>query len=293
MRAWFGFLVPALLLGAGLEWIASLGGQVQRDPAGQITAVTLRASWVTDGDLLELARLASLQRLDLSRTRITDQGLSYLKKVSTLREVDLSYAEKIGDPAHAIIKEWKQLTRLNLRGTVIADETAAAAATLPNLEVLDIADTIVGDPGVEALSLAPKLKVLSMGSIRMGELGYQSLRQFTGLEQLDLSGNRPLSAARISARGLEAIASLKQLRVLRLGHLRFPAKSFPVLKALENLERLGLEFCTEVNDDALPHLAAWKSLRVVDLSGTKVTAAGVASLREQRPDCKILFSDPL
>jgi hypothetical protein len=126
----------------------------------------------------------------------------------------------------------------------------------------------------------------------MSELGYQSLRQFTSLRSLDLSGNRPLSAARISARGLEAIASLKQLRVLKLGHLRFPGKSLPVLKSLENLERLGLEFCAEVSDDSLPHLASWKSLRWVDLSGTKVTAAGVATLREQRPECRILWEEP-
>jgi hypothetical protein len=289
MRAWYGLLVPGLLIAASLEWIATLGGQMQRDAKGQVTAVNLRATWVTDGELLELARMPQLTRLDLSRTRITDQGLSYLKKVATLREVDLSYAEKIGDPAHATIKEWRQLTRLSLRGTVIADETAAAAASLPNLEVLDISDTIVGDPGMEALSLAPKLKELTAGSIRMGDVGYQSLRQFTGLRSLDLSGNRPLSAPRLTARAVEAISSLKQLRVLRLGHLRFPAKSLPVLKSLENVERLGLEFCPEVTDDALPHLASWKSLRLVDLHGTKVTAAGVTSLREQRPDCKILW----
>jgi len=289
MRIWLAFAVSGLLFAAGLEWIATLGGHTQQDRTGQITAVNLRASWVSDGDLLELARMPQLQRLDLSRTRITDQGLSYLKKVSTLRDVNLSYAEKIGDPAHAIVKEWKQLVRLNLRGTVIADETAAAAATLPNLEILDIADTIVGDPGIEALSGAPGLKELSMGSIRMSEVGYQSLRQFTGLRLLDLSGNRPLSTPRLSARAVEAIASLKQLRVLKLGHLRFPAKSVPVLKSLENLERLELEFCPEINDDVLPHLASWKSLRWVDLHGTKTTDKGIAALREQRPDSKILW----
>jgi hypothetical protein len=289
MRRWTLLWIPGLLLAAGLEWIGTLGGRVERNAKGQATAVNLRATWVTDGDLLELARMAQLQRLDLSRTRISDQGLSYLKKVATLREVDLSYAERIGDPAHATIKEWKQLTRLSLRGTVVADETAAAAASLPHLEALDIADTIVGDPGVEALALAPKLKELTLGSIRMGDLGYQSLRQFTGLRLLDLSGNRPLSSPRLSMRGVEAIASLKQLRVLRLGHLRFPAKSVPVLKTLENVERLGLEFCPEITDEALPHLASWKSLRWVDLHGTKVTAAGVAALREQRPDCQILW----
>ena len=54
-----------------LSWIDGLGGRVERDPAGQIVAVNLRASWVSDGDLLELARMPKLQRLDLSRTRIS------------------------------------------------------------------------------------------------------------------------------------------------------------------------------------------------------------------------------
>ena len=52
--------------------------------------------------------------------------------------MNLAYAERIGDPAHAVIKEWKHLTKLSLRGTVVADETAAAAASLPLLETLDL-----------------------------------------------------------------------------------------------------------------------------------------------------------
>src|SRR5687767_11454746 len=178
--------------------IDALGARVDRDATGQIVGVHLRASWVTDGDLLELARLPHLERLDLSRTRITDQGLAYLKAAKNLREVNLAYAEKIGDPAHAVVTQWKHLRRLNLRGTVIADETAASAASLPELEVLDIADTIVGDVGMEALATAQSLKELSIGNIRMGEAGFQSLRQFTTLNVLDLSGRRHQGPASIS-----------------------------------------------------------------------------------------------
>src|SRR5262245_41835932 len=118
------FAVAALLSVAlvSAAWIDDLGGRVERAPGGKITEVNLRASWVTDGDLLELARLPQLQRLDLSQTRITDQGLAYLKTAASLREVNLAYAEKIGDPAHAVIKHWKNLRKLSLRGTVIADE---------------------------------------------------------------------------------------------------------------------------------------------------------------------------
>jgi hypothetical protein len=283
------FITAAALFTASAASVDSLGGRLERDAAGEIVAVHLRASWVSDGDLLELARLPQLQRLDLSQTRITDQGLAYLKAATNLREVNLAYAEKIGDPAHAVVKQWKKLRRLNLRGTVIADETAASAASLPGLEVLDIADTIVGDVGVEALAGAQKLKELSMGNIRMSEAGFQSLRQFTTLDQLDLSGKRHQGPSNISDRGMEAISSLRQLRVLKLGHTKFSGKSFAVLATLPAIERLGLEFCPEIGDESLKQIAAWKSLRWVDLNGTKVTAGGVAELRRQRPDLRVLW----
>jgi hypothetical protein len=61
------------------------------------------------------------------------------------------------------------------------------------------------------------------------------------------------------------------------------------LKSMPNVERLGLEYCPSIDDAAIPHLAAWKSLRLVDLHGTKITAAGIANLRKQRPDCKFLW----
>jgi Leucine-rich repeat (LRR) protein len=284
------FLIAAgTLAAATLPWIESQNGAVEHDKTGQISSVTLRASWITDGDLLDLARLPNLERLDLSRTRITDQGLSYLKSAIKLREVDLSYAEKIGDPAHAVIKHWKNLRRLNLRGTVVADETAAAAAALPELEVLDIADTIVGDNGMEALGRAQKLKELSIGNIRMSEAGFQSLRQFTTLVSLDISGKRHGGRSNVTDRAIEAIGSLRGLRALKLGHLTFTDKSFAAIAALPALERLGLEFCPGLEDAALKQLAAAKSLRWVDLHGTKVTAAGVAALRQERPDMQVLW----
>jgi hypothetical protein len=289
LRGLLAIAAPALLLATGVDWIAALGGSLERDPAGHIRTVNLRATWVTDGDLIELARLPKLETLDLSQTRITDQGLAYLKMARGLLDVNLAYAEKIGDPAHAVIREWKHLRRLSLRGTVIADETAASAASLPELEMLDIGDSIVGDVGLEALALAPKLKELSMGNIRISDYGYQSLREFTNLRHLDLSGGRHRGFTTMKEEAVEAVASLSQLRVLRLGHIKFPAKSMAVLSRLPSVERLGLEFCPEVGDDALPHIAGWKSLRWVDLHGTKVTPDGVAELRKQRPDCTILY----
>jgi hypothetical protein len=273
----------------GTTWINDLGGRTRAGADGQVREVYLRASWVTDGDLLQIAALPGLQTLDLSRTRITDQGLAYLRNASSLVDVNLAYAEKIGDPAHAVVKSWKKVQRLNLRGTVIADETAASAASLPDLEILDIADTLVGDVGMESLAAAQKLRELSIGNIRMSEAGFQSLRQFTTLTTLDISGKRHGGPSNITANGIAAIASLRNLEVLKLGHTRFPEKSFAQLAEMPAVQRLGLEFCPEIGDDAVEQLARWKSLRWVDLHGTKITADGAASLRKQRPDLQVLW----
>jgi Leucine-rich repeat (LRR) protein len=183
--------------------------------------------------MLDLARLPELQRLNLSQTRITDRGVLYLKDARNLVDVNLSFAENIGDPAHAVIKDWKLLKRISLRGTVIGDNVAAALASLPHLEVLDISHTDLLDFGLEALSLAPALKQLHMGGTRITEFGFQALRQFASLEYLDLSGGRTASGYQgpmsLTLRSLEAIASLEKLRELRLGYTRFPGRGLAVL----------------------------------------------------------------
>ena len=62
-----------------VEWVAQLGGTLQRNAENQIIGLNLRATWVSDADLAEVAKWKHLERIDLSLTRITDQGLQLLK----------------------------------------------------------------------------------------------------------------------------------------------------------------------------------------------------------------------
>jgi Leucine Rich repeat len=82
---------------ADSNWITEYGGHSERDPAGEVVAVNLRGSWIADSDVRELARLPKLERLDLSYTRITDQGILYLKAARNLVEVNLQFDEWVGD----------------------------------------------------------------------------------------------------------------------------------------------------------------------------------------------------
>ena len=79
--AWFGAIAPAAEVKNGMDaqWIEDAGGAVIRDAQGKITGVDLRGTWVTDTDLRKLNQLPDLSYLDLSLTRITDQGMQELK----------------------------------------------------------------------------------------------------------------------------------------------------------------------------------------------------------------------
>src|SRR6266850_1840167 len=117
MRFIVAFVFAGLLTAADPDWIASAGGVATRDPAGRITRVDLRSSWVTDADLAQLAALPNLTYLDLSLTRITDRGMQLLKNAPAIVELKLYYAEQITDEGMAAVKNWKHLKRVNLRGT--------------------------------------------------------------------------------------------------------------------------------------------------------------------------------
>jgi internalin A len=279
------------------DWIAQLGGKVERDSAGRVVGVSLRGSWVNDADVIQLAALPHLDRLDLSHTRITDEGLMRLKPAPKIRELNLYYAEWITDQGMTAIAGWKHLKRLNVRGTRISDGTLALVSRITGLEALDIAHTQVTDNGLDHLITLLHLKELAIGGGRRSPTALAVLRMLPTLTHLDLSGARPVppdmpgrqnAGPGIPEESLRAMAELKELRVLKLGHSNITAPGLKILSALENVEKLGLEGCPRVDDKAAAELVNWKSLKYGDLQDTQVTVAGLEALRKARPDMIIL-----
>ena len=55
------------------------------------------------------------------------------------------------------------------------------------------------------------------------------------------------------------------------------------MKSLSKLEKLKVQGCQKVDDESLAVLAAFPSLREVDLKGTSVTEKGLAMFRAAKP----------
>ncbi len=301
MRPSLGLWLAAASLSASNspDWISALGAKVTEDRAGNIVAVDLRGSWVYDSQLIDLARLPHLEKLDLSHTRISDEGMVYLRPAPEITDLNLYYAEQITDQGMSAIKDWKHLKRLNLRGTRISDGTLEIVSHLTGLEALDIANAPVTDNGLDSLMTLINLKELSLGHRRESDNEVEVLRLLPTLTYLNLGGpsdaERPDSNFRRAGDSgpmrtdlVRAIAELKDLRVLKLGYSNITADGLRILSGLQQVERLGLEACTRIGDEAAAELANWKSLKYVDLQETKVTEKGAEALRRAKPGITIL-----
>jgi hypothetical protein len=291
-------LLAALpLLAADTNWIAKLGGKMERDAGGKIVAVNLRGCWINDAEMIELARMPDLERLDLSHTRISDEGMLNLKPAPKIKDLKLFYAEWITDQGLTAIKEWKHLKRLDLRGTRISDGTLETVSKITGLEALDIAHTEVTDVGLENLITLINLKELAVGKGRLSNAGLTMVRMLPGLIRLDLSGARATSPDNPGGRGggagvpeetLKAIAELTELRILQFGYSAINADGLRTLAVLEKIEKLGLQGCSRVDDAALAELAKWKGLKYLDVQEAPVTENGMAMLKAAKPGLKII-----
>src|SRR5437879_1937348 len=193
-------------------WVESQGGRVTRDASSRVTAVNLRASWVTDSDLGMLERLPNLRKLDLSYTHITDLGLERLKPLAGITDLNLCYAEHVTDEGLAHLKGWKKLERLNVRGVKITDTGLEHVASLSSLEWLDAGFARITSNGLDFLSALPKLKGLAIGGNKISDSGLRVLKQLPALISLDLSGSQRTDSGlwnvALTDAGLEPVASL-------------------------------------------------------------------------------------
>jgi hypothetical protein len=290
---------PALTRANDDAWILKLGGQVRRDVSGDIVEVNLRGRWVSTTEIVNLLQYKKLVRLNLSHTRIADSDLLYLRPAIQIQELNVSYSEHITDIGMSVIKDWKHLKRLDVSGTQVADATLTVLSRLTALESLDVAGSEVTDDGVQELLPLTNLKHLGLGRSQFSEGASEVLGLLDNLQSLDLSGPRDRrnrrggSGDRMAQPVVKAVAQLHDLRILRVGH---SGADFAALQAwalaIKKLERLGLENCARIDDTAVTAIEGWRSLKQVDLQGTRVTAARIDQLRKSRPDLKVLSSPP-
>ena len=192
---------------------------------------------------------------------------------------------------------------LVVTGVVIASAggTKIDPSKLAKVEKGDLAKSVVATGKIEPITKV-EVKSKASGIVKKLYVDYgDRVKKGQMLAELDREeiqarvdqARAQVEASEASLNGtradlVRAIAELKELRILKLGYSNITGDGLRILSGLQQVERLGLEACPRIGDEAAAELANWKSLKYVDLQETKVTEKGVEILREGKPGITIL-----
>jgi hypothetical protein len=279
--------------------------------ARTLTALSLSGCRrITDAGVRQLARIPSLQHLDLSGTGVTDAGVQVLRDLPRLRTLSLAWnrltAAGIGVLAHC-----DELQHLNLGTSVeIGDAAVRALAGKRKLRHLAIALT---DAGLPVLHELPVFRSWHGGEAELGLVGHKSLpnhlslrgaftdagmrrlRGLDGLFSLDLPDSNPaltaaalaplLSLAHLAVLGVDAkddwmpyIGQMPHLRALGIQDTTAGDEGFVALSRSQSIEYIWGRRCHNLRTRGFVALASMPALRGLSVSCLNVDDDGIATL---------------
>jgi hypothetical protein len=264
-----------------VERIEARGGYVVRDRDGGISEVSLARTWATDNDVELVAQIKTIKKLDLSFTYVTDRGIKQLLQLRQLEDLNLDTAEAVTDASMATLRNLPTLRRLKVRGVDITDAGMPYVGEMTGLRFLDLSYTMLGDVGLENLPALAELEELKLGGDMITGLNLNFLKLLPKLKRLSLNGVQRRNAGacwtpRITDLDLETIGMLSGLEELDLGvGIGLGRGGKPAAPGGGNCRLTG---GLQITDLGLAKLAKLKGLKRLNVSGAKLTPAGLKVL---------------
>jgi hypothetical protein len=136
-----------------------------------VDRLDLSFSQVTDEGMRQITGLAELYWLKLEGTQVTDAGLQHLKGLPNLAALYLG-STQVTDTGLEHLKGLTKLRSLGLSDTQVTDDSLKHLKSMTNLESLDIENTDVTGEGMKRLQQALPNCDISHESLRIGGGGF-------------------------------------------------------------------------------------------------------------------------
>jgi beta-lactamase regulating signal transducer with metallopeptidase domain/Leucine-rich repeat (LRR) protein len=306
-----------------LDWISLNNGGASHDPLMvkitdewldrlgtiRLLKVLEGANDLTDKGLAQLATMTELQTLSIGGT-FTPAGLKNLATLPHLRNLRLN--APIDDERLKTLAQITTLESLFVGGDQITDAGLASLAGLSDLKHLQVNSSAITDAGVAQLAPLKKLKSLSLDSpkftgsslalLREAPLSYLQLA-YTALNDAGLVNLRffpqlttvVANDTQITDDSLPVLGELKELEHLDLMYTAIRGEGLATVTSLPKLNWLNLRR-TEIDDQHLEPLKNLKApqkdprqLTLLDISETRITAAGSDLLKQALPDARVTW----
>jgi len=181
----------------------------------------------------------------------------------------------------------RSLEKLILMRMTSTDIGLVTVGKLSTLRYLAISYSDVSALGLEQIKELNQLESLHFKRCR--NLSDDALQHIRGFSQLTSLG---LSQTALTDLGLKHVSKTLELQDLYLASCpNISSAGLEYLTALSKLRNMDLN-STPITDAAIPHLQKMKSLRVLRIYDTKITAEGAKQLQAGLPEC-VVFHESL
>lgn len=277
------------------EWMAYLGAfsylhsialadchKINNSALWNITGMTnlkeldlSRCSKITDAGVRHLLSLPALEKLWISETGVTADGVAVLSSLSNLLLLDLGNLP-VTDSALKSLQGLTKLQHLDLWGSEVSNESGILFKVFPNLSFLNLAWT-----NVTMLPDLPSLACLNMSNCTIDSLS-------------DAEGHKPhlekviLAGATIS-NILEAFQFVETSRLCFLDISNSSLRSYSFLAAMNAMNDLNLSG-SALFDNSVEHIVCiGASLKHLNLNNTKICSEGIGALVGHVPNLETLL----
>ncbi len=245
----------------------------------KLKEITLDSKGTTDDHVEVIAGIPTLESVTLWQpTQVTAKGYAMLTMLPKLTEFK---ATKLKDETPLRpLGNIKTLEKLNLEGLEASGTTIDWVAGLTNLKELNLYKGHFGDDDLLKLKGLTGLTSLYLSANEnLTDKGMAALAGMTKLEKLFICGTK------VSDASLPALLTLKSLTRLDICHTQVTDEGVAKLAGMASLTELMLG--GKSTDKVLDSLAKVKSLKLLEIRGSKLTPAGLNTLRAASPDLRI------
>ena len=267
-------LPPITISDAGAEHVAKLG---------ELNVLLLNR--VTDNGLKSIANLPKLQELDLGLSTLSDAAAGHLAKSPQLRSLKTRNA-LFTDTGAKTLSRMNRLANLELHASQITPAAVAKLRkALPKAQIVWSPVQPEAMAAEQVFTWGGKVGVDYMGQRRSVASSADMAGLSTRVAAIDLTERASAIGDEAALEMLSFLGSLDYLRLDRAGITDAALKYLPK-PALRDLSLAG----NPITDAGLPQLKQLSNLTSLDLRQTKITPAGVQSLKSTLPKCNIQYS---
>jgi serine/threonine protein kinase len=270
---------PNATTGDYADYKLSARGFSELQKMKKLNALDLSRTSADDSAMKIVGGLQNLSYLILASTKVTDEGVKAIAKVSPTT-LNLGHTN-ISNTALDTLKNMDQLAELYLEGTQIDDQCMPALIHLKNLNRLDLSETKITDQALLSLSELPNLEELRLVKTNISDTGLSYLKNLRNLTVLDVEHTA------VTDLGLSNLVSLRKLKSLSLSNTRITNAGLSTLPHLPSLRKLELNH-TQISDQGLPLLLKLNNPTYLGLQGCGgLSKQGLAKLKTAFPGCQI------